>query len=147
MQAVGKRQGQNFDGQCQKKTLDFTINLLYSLYRHAYHRSLLCYRTYGCPTVLLHIPKKCQYEQDVCFVVWGCILVELKIPQVFVADVVFMSNNVTCFLKNNCNLADELIFFDLAQLISLDWVSMDNYFKMIRKFLTRYLVSASRCSS
>ena len=26
----------------------------------------------------------------------------------------------TCFLKNNCNLADELIFFDLAQLISLD---------------------------
>ena len=31
---VGRRQGQNFDGQCQEKTLDFTINLLYPLHEH-----------------------------------------------------------------------------------------------------------------
>ena len=44
---VGKRQGQNFDGQCQKKTLDFTITLLYSLQAHIYHTDLILYWTYG----------------------------------------------------------------------------------------------------
>ena len=47
---VGKRQGQNFDGQCQKRhTLDFTINLLYLLHEHIHLvlSNLILYRTSG----------------------------------------------------------------------------------------------------